>query len=271
MGTISRSGITGGGTIQATHITNIIDALDGTSATTTVIASGSFSGSLTGTLTGTASFASSALSASYAANVPATASYALTALSSSYAVTASYALNAGGGTGTGFPFTGSAQITGSMGITGSLNVTGGVTASLVGTASYATTAQQAEVARVTTNAAYYPVIVDSSNATAIPEALKSTANITMNPSTNTISATTVSGSIYASSSLYATGSIDGNVYANSNFVMDLNELGKTSARGTLVLPIYQPTYPVRGSVYVDFDGAKLYLYDGSAWVSIAIA
>ena len=37
MGTISRSGITGGGTIQATHITNIIDALDGTSATTTVI------------------------------------------------------------------------------------------------------------------------------------------------------------------------------------------------------------------------------------------
>ena len=76
MGTISRSGITGGGTIQATHITNIIDALDGTSATTTVIASGSFSGSLTGTLTGTASFASSALSASYAANVPVTASYA---------------------------------------------------------------------------------------------------------------------------------------------------------------------------------------------------
>ena len=146
----------------------------------------------------------------------------------------------------------------------------GVTASLVGTASYATTAQQAEVARVTTNAAYYPVIVDSSNATAIPEALKSTANITMNPSTNTISATTVSGSIYASGSLYATGSIDGNVYANSNFVMDLNELGKTSARGTLVLPIYQPTYPVKGSVYVDFDGAKLYLYDGAGWVSIPI-
>ena len=192
-------------------------------------------------------------------------------MSSSYAVTASYALNAGGSSGGGFPYTGSAIISGSLRITGSLNVTGGVTASLVGTASYTTTAQQAEVARVTTNAAYYPVIVDSSNATAIPEALKSTANITMNPSTNTISATTVSGSIYASSSLYATGSIDGNVYANSNFVMDLNELGKTSARGTLVLPIYQPTYPVRGSVYVDFDGAKLYLYDGSAWVSIAIA
>ena len=123
MGTISKTGIVGGGTIDPTHITNIIDALDGTSTTTTVIASGSFTGSLVGALTGTASFATTALSASYAANVPATASYALTALSSSYAVTASFALNAGG-SGTGFPFTGSAQVTGSMGITGSLAVSG---------------------------------------------------------------------------------------------------------------------------------------------------
>jgi hypothetical protein len=122
MATIDRSGITGGGTIQPSHITNIIDALDGTSTTTTVIASGSFTGSIIGALTGTSSYATTALSASYAANVPTTASYALTALSSSYAVTASYALNAGGGTGVGFPFTGSAQVTGSMGITGSLRV-----------------------------------------------------------------------------------------------------------------------------------------------------
>ena len=112
--------------------------------------------------------------------------------------------------------------------------------------------------------------MDSANATTIPEALKSTTNITMNPSTNTISATTISGSIYASSSLYATGSIDGTVYANSNFVMDLNELGKTTARGTFVLPIYQPTYPVKGSIYVDFDGGRLYLYDGANWVSTPI-
>jgi len=88
---------------------------------------------LIGELTGTASFATSALtasfattalSASYAGNVPVTASYALSALSSSYAVTASFALNAGGGSGVGFPFTGSAQVTGSMGITGSLAVSG---------------------------------------------------------------------------------------------------------------------------------------------------
>jgi hypothetical protein len=52
MGTISRTGITGGSTIQPTHITNIIDALDGTSTTTTVVATGSFTGSLVGALTG---------------------------------------------------------------------------------------------------------------------------------------------------------------------------------------------------------------------------
>ena len=99
MATISRTGISDGGTIQPAHITNIIDALDGTSATTTVVATGSFTGSLIGELTGTASFAT-------------------TALSSSYAVTASYAKNAGG-SGTGFPFTGSAIISGSLSITGS--------------------------------------------------------------------------------------------------------------------------------------------------------
>ena len=49
MATISRSGITTAQPIQATHITNIIDALDGTSTTTTVVATGSFKGNLAGT------------------------------------------------------------------------------------------------------------------------------------------------------------------------------------------------------------------------------
>ena len=42
-------------------------------------------------------------------------------ISSSFAVTASYALNAGGGTGTGFPFSGSAVITGSLQIKSDIN------------------------------------------------------------------------------------------------------------------------------------------------------
>ena len=95
MAPISRTGIAGGSTISPTHITNIIDALDGTSATTTVVASGSFSGSLTGHAT-----------------------------SATTATTASYALNAGGGSS--FPFTGSAIISGSLAVTGSLTVSGSI-------------------------------------------------------------------------------------------------------------------------------------------------
>jgi hypothetical protein len=61
---------------------------------------GSLSGSITGSLFGTASWAQNA-------------------------VTASYVL--GGGSGVGFPFTGSAQITGSLGVTGSVSINGGLT------------------------------------------------------------------------------------------------------------------------------------------------
>jgi hypothetical protein len=64
MATISRSGISTAQPIQATHITNIIDALDGTSTTVTVVATGSFSGSFRGNLVGTASVATLATKAS---------------------------------------------------------------------------------------------------------------------------------------------------------------------------------------------------------------
>ena len=66
MAIINKTGITDGGTIQAEHVTRVIDALSGGS-TDTIVATGSFSGSLRGTLTGTASFATSA---SYAAGIP---------------------------------------------------------------------------------------------------------------------------------------------------------------------------------------------------------
>ena len=53
-----------------------------------------------------------------------------------YALTASFALNGGGG-GSTFPFTGSAIITGSLTVTGSVRATAGFTGSLLGTASNA--------------------------------------------------------------------------------------------------------------------------------------
>jgi hypothetical protein len=66
----------------------------------TFVSASSFNGTFTGSLQGTAS----------------------QAISSSFALTASYALN--GGSGQGFPFSGSAQITGSLGVTGSFSVNG---------------------------------------------------------------------------------------------------------------------------------------------------
>ena len=278
MGTISRSGISGGGTIQATHITNIIDALDGTSTTTTVVATGSFTGSLRGALTGTASFATlaqtasyvitaqtasyvlNAVSASYAANVPVTASYALTALSSSYATTASYALNGGSGGSSIFVLTGSVYATtNTLQVTGSMTVTAGVTASLQGTASYATTAKQTEVARTATDAAYYPVLVDSANATATAEALKSTTYLTINPNTNTISNATVSGSLNVSSSLSA----------QTNARIIFNSIG---TQGNFCIPIAAPSNPIAGSMYWDDAANILYIYSATnaGWYNVGL-
>ena len=126
MAIINKTGITDGGTIQAVHVTRAIDALSGGS-TDTIIASGSFSGSLTGTLNGSASFATSASAIAITNTTSGTGPYYVTFVdgatgvrtlradsatnalafnattntlttTSSYAVTASYALNGGGGT-----------------------------------------------------------------------------------------------------------------------------------------------------------------------------
>ena len=103
MATISRTGIADGSAIQAEHIIRIIDTLDGT-ATTDIIATGSFTGSFDGIHTGTIASASYAVSASFATT----------------AVTASFALS---GVGI-FPFTGSAAITGSLQVIGDVEVNG---------------------------------------------------------------------------------------------------------------------------------------------------
>ena len=103
MATISKTGIQDGLTSKAEHLTRIIDALDGT-ATTEVVATGSFTGSFDGIHTGTIASASYAVSASFA----------------STAVTASFALS---GVGI-FPFTGSAAITGSLQVIGDVEVNG---------------------------------------------------------------------------------------------------------------------------------------------------
>ncbi len=64
-------------------------------------------------------------------------------ISSSYALTASFALNGGGGGGSSFPYTGSAIISGSLAVTGSVRATAGFTGSLQGNATTATNATTA--------------------------------------------------------------------------------------------------------------------------------
>jgi hypothetical protein len=72
-------------------------------------------------------------------------------ISSSYALTASFALNGGGGTS--FPYTGAAIISGSLAVTGSVKATAGFTGSLQGTATFAAAANTAFYADTANSAA----------------------------------------------------------------------------------------------------------------------
>lgn len=125
---------------NATYVTNAANLI--TAATVRTLNNDWISSSILAPMTGsmTVATASFAETASFLNTTVSTASFALNAgtasyvtgsnvygpfgsnsiLSSSYAVTASFALNAGGGGGGAFPFTGSAVITGSLTVTGSV-------------------------------------------------------------------------------------------------------------------------------------------------------
>jgi hypothetical protein len=103
--------------------------------------------SFTGSLFGTSSWAQNAVTASYALNGGVTQIIAGTNVTISPASgTGSVTINATGGGGASFPFTGSALITGSLIITGSTTSTLGFTGSLFGTASWAQNAVTASYA-----------------------------------------------------------------------------------------------------------------------------
>jgi len=86
MAIINKTGISAGGTIEAEHITRVIDALSGVS-TDTVVATGSFSGSFNGSLNGSITSASFATSASRATSAS-LATSATRATSASFAIVA---------------------------------------------------------------------------------------------------------------------------------------------------------------------------------------
>ena len=95
MALIDKTSIGTGNTIQAEHITRIIDALN-ESGSYEIIATGSFTGSFVGDASGltgitsaaTASYAHYAVSASYEINYETSSSYADTSISASHSVTA---------------------------------------------------------------------------------------------------------------------------------------------------------------------------------------
>jgi hypothetical protein len=172
-------------------------------------------------LSTSSSFANSSLTSnsSVSSSFAQTASYVASVVSASYATTASYALN-GGGSGTGFPYVGSALITGSLRITGSLNVVGpttltgslnvqsGITGSLFGTsswavnstsASYATSAASATNATLANNLSTIQVVQSgsttsiASNATMFAGSGRIATGLTVSPA---ITVTGLSGTLF---------------------------------------------------------------------------
>lgn len=114
--------VTGSATVTGSLVVSsgITGSLFGTATTASYVLNAVSSSFAT-----TASYVVTAQTASYVVTAQ-TASYVLNAVSSSFATTASFALNAGGGgSGAGFPYSGSAVITGSLLVSGSgFTVTG---------------------------------------------------------------------------------------------------------------------------------------------------
>lgn len=245
MATIDKSGIQTNNPIQASHITNIIDALDGTTATDIVVKALSATGSVLGT--------------------------------SSFAITASYALNGGGG-GSGTPggstndfqykidgstFGGAASLTyiSATQIKASGSFTGSFSGSFFGTSSVATTAITASFA----------------NKTAV----------------NLISSGFAGGGIVIAS---ATGSLTASIYPISASITDSGLGGKwTAVAGDITslidlaaissnndptatkgfcIPVQTPgptspaTTPTAGSMIFNQSTNRLWIYNGSTgrWV-----
>ena len=265
MALIPKTNITTGNTIQASDITNIVEALDGTPGSYTVITTGSFTGSFTGALAGSSSYA---LTASYALNggggattggadedvqynsggvfsgssrfsfngtkVSITNGGTLNATgslqgSSSYALTASYALNAGGGVG--FPFTGSAIISSSLAVTGSMKISGSLT--FTGPEAYA---------QVENPLVYLNTAGGKSNISVIE-------------------------GFYKSQNKAIVGATDKLGTLDLSLVGSINTSGFSKG---LVIPVSQSLDPVIGSMYLDDGNKLLYVYTSTGWLSTAL-
>ncbi len=232
------------GLVARTLINQAIDGVNSGSFPYTGSAKITGSLSVTGSTTSTLGFTGSLQ------GTATSASYVLNAVSASNAITASYVLQA-------------------------------VSSSFASTASYVVTAQ---------TASYVLNAVSASFAT--------TASFALNGGTSFpyTGSAIISGSLQITGSLKLneggiTGAGTGVMFIDSNNIvsnipeftaignvitggsrgtMNLSNLGVSSAANGLRIPTTIPSAPNTGSMYVDFGASKLYLYNGTVWVSSSL-
>ena len=197
-----------------------------------------------------------------------------------------------GSVGSSFPYTGSAIISGSLIITGSTISTLGFTGSLEGTAN------KVLITDFTSSASDNKMVFIKDIATGTTHI--DSAGLSYKPSTKTYSGEAnydiTSGSFVLTGSLKLngggiTGAGTGVMFIDSNNIvsnipeftaignvitggsrgtMNLSNLGVSSAANGLRIPTTIPSAPNTGSMYVDFVALKLYLYNGTVWVSSSL-
>jgi len=248
MATISRTGIAGGGTISPAHITNIIDALDGSSSTTTVIASGSFSGSLTG---GPVTVSTVTAAGSIQTNGPIIAASLTIDAGNSYGISpdasVSMSFNSlyedfntvinhfGGAASTNFTANGIS--------TNNRIIATSFTGSLLGSASYATTASFALNAGGGGSSFPFTGSAIISGSLQITGSLNVSAGIAT-PQFTINAANTAS--------------------AGQHLVLDLNLIAKSGGTGQFIIPSVIPSAaPKAGTMYFDDATGVLYIYSVS--------
>ena len=168
--------------------------------------------------------------------------------------------------------------------TDTIIASGSFTGSLTGiatTASFATTASYALTAAsgVTINSNTNNYIV---TATGTSNTLQGESNLTFDGSTLIISGSTrITGSLVVTGSTALSapsavavngttrlnGPVSGSITGSSNLILNLSTIG---ASGNFILPTTAPTTPTRGSTYWDFGAGKLYIHDGSQWLSTTL-
>jgi hypothetical protein len=178
-----------------------------------------------------------------------TASYVLNAVSSSYAITASYALNGGGGGSTD---------------TGSLLMTASVSSNVI--------------TFTKGNGTTFPITVDTGSGgggSTFPYTgtAKINGSLEVTGSLKLVKAGDISndGLLYYDGTKGVVNDPEFTLRASTitggtSGTMDLTLMGTTGGSG-LLLPLSAPASPVAGSTYFEVGPNKLWVFDGSQWVS----